>query len=58
MVAIEIVKPAITRVAAMSVLTSAPLSRATECARAEITQAVRASVRSTPWRGVLPLDET
>lgn len=51
-VAIEIAKPAITRVAAMCVLASAPLSRATECARAEITQAIRATVRSTPWRGV------
>jgi hypothetical protein len=36
----------------MCVLASAPLSRATECARAEITQAIRATVRSTPWRGV------
>jgi LysR family nitrogen assimilation transcriptional regulator len=51
-VAVEIARPPITRVAAMCVLRSAPRSRASECVFAESRRAIRETVRRTPWRGV------
>jgi len=50
--AIEIARPAITRVAAMCMLAHARVSRATECVLSEATRAVRETVRRAPWRGV------
>jgi LysR family transcriptional regulator, nitrogen assimilation regulatory protein len=55
--AVEISRPAITRVAAICVSASMPRTRATECVLAAATEAIRQTVRrATHWRGVRFLD--
>jgi LysR family nitrogen assimilation transcriptional regulator len=54
--AVEIVRPAITRVAAMCHAATAPKGRAIALARATAVQAVRATIERAAWRGVRLLD--
>jgi LysR family nitrogen assimilation transcriptional regulator len=57
-VAIEIARPSITRVATLCVLASAPRSRAVECVMQQTREAIRDTVRRVAWRGVRYLDDT
>lgn len=52
LVAIDIARPAVTRVAAMCLPAGAPRSRACECVLAAATGAIREVIRRAPWRGV------
>jgi LysR family nitrogen assimilation transcriptional regulator len=52
LVAVEIVRPAITRTAHVCVQAAAPPTRATVCVRSELMAAVRAAVQRPSWRGV------
>lgn len=52
LVAIEIARPAITRVAAMCLPAGAPRSRACDCVLDAATRAIREAIRHAPWRGV------
>jgi LysR family nitrogen assimilation transcriptional regulator len=50
--AVEIVRPPITRVAALCVPAALPRTRAADCVLAVATQAIRETVRRAGWRGV------
>jgi LysR family nitrogen assimilation transcriptional regulator len=52
LVAVEIVRPAITRTAHVCVQSAAPPTRATLCARSALVEAVRRAVQRPSWRGV------
>jgi LysR family nitrogen assimilation transcriptional regulator len=52
LVAVEIVRPAITRVAHVCVLAGTTPSRAADCVRQQVLVAVREALRRPSWRGV------
>jgi LysR family transcriptional regulator, nitrogen assimilation regulatory protein len=52
LVAVEIVRPAITRTAHVCLQAAAPPTRATICVRTELMAAVRDAVQRPSWRGV------
>ncbi len=54
--AIEIARPAITRVAALCLSASAPRSRAGDCVLAVAREAIAQVIRRAPWRGVRCVD--